>query len=137
MSGQTRGQKWLLIGFLGAIGLFFLYFLLFVASGKRLDPRYSRPRPADRISGSKAGFDGKLLLEKAQPFEFENLKMTYLGMADGKVVLDVVIIPLDAQYAYRHRIPRPLFGRPVRIAGRDMVVRSVDRNRLFLFLPSP
>ncbi len=137
MSRQTRGQKWLLIGFFGAIGLFFLYFLLFVAIGKRLDPRYWRPRPAGRISTSKAGFDGKLLLEKAQPFEFGDLKMTYRGMEHGKVVLDVVIIPLDAEYAYRHRIPRSLFGRPVRIAGRDMVVRSVDRNRLFLLLPSP
>lgn len=136
MSEQTRGQKWLLIGFFGAIVLFFLYFFLFVASGKKVDPRYSRMPPADRVPPSQAGFDGKLRLEKDQSFEFEALKLTYKGMKDGQVVLDVVIIPLDAAYAYRHHIPKSFFGRPVRVGGRDVVVRSVSRNRLYLSVSS-
>jgi len=132
MGEQTRGQKWLLIGFFGAITLFFLYFFLFVASGKQVDPRYSRIPSPDRVSLSKAGFDGKLRLEKDQPFEFEMLNLTYKGMKDGQAILDVVIIPLDATYAYRHRIPKALFGRPVRLGGRDVIVRSVNRKRLYL-----
>ena len=136
MSEQTRGQKWLLIGFFGAIALFFLYFILFVASGKKVDPRYSSVPLTDRVLPSQAGFDGKLRLEKDRPFEFETLKLTYKGMKDGQVVLDVVIIPLDAAYAYRHHIPKSLFGRPVRVGGRDIIVRSVSRNRLYLSVHS-
>lgn len=49
MGEQTRGQKWLLICFFGAIVLFFLYFILFVASGENVDSRYSRRPPSDRI----------------------------------------------------------------------------------------
>jgi hypothetical protein len=135
MSEQTRGQKWILIGFFGAIALFFLYFILFVASGEQVDPRYSRPHPGDGGSSSKAGFDGKLHLEKDQPLEYGELRLTYKGVDHGEAVLDVVILPLDSAYAYRHRIPKALHGRPVKIGGRDIIVRSVNRDRIFLSLP--
>lgn len=136
MGEQTRGQKWLLIGFFGAIVLFFLYFVLFVASGDKVDPRYSRRPPPDRIVLSREGFDGKLRLEKDQPLEFDNLKLTYKGMDRDRVVLDVAIIPLDAAYAYRHHIPKSLFDNPIRVAGTEFIVRSVTEKRLYLYLPA-
>ena len=132
MSEQARGQKWLLIAFFGAIALFFLYFILFVASGRQVDPRYARMGQGGRASSSTAGFDGKLRLEKDRPFEFEELRFTYKGLNDGQAVLDVIIIPLDATYAYRRHIPRSMFGKSLRIGGRDIVVRSASQNRLFL-----
>jgi hypothetical protein len=139
MNEQTRGQKWLLFGFFAAIGLFFMYFILFVASGKKVDPRYSRTLPADRFSSNKSVFEGKFVLEKDRPFKLGNLQMTYRGLETGEVVLDVVVIALDPNYAYRHYITKENIGVPVpiRIAGEQFSVRSASQNRLSLIQRSP
>lgn len=104
MRENTHGQRWVIISFFLVIGLFFLYFVIFIASGSH-DPAYSRYQKAvDRQIQAMASDDGRIVLPRDVEKTVGELRLTFRGIADGKITLDVVILALDSQYPYRHRI---------------------------------
>jgi hypothetical protein len=131
MFAQSRGRKMLLIGFFSAISLFFAYFIVLIAMGK-VDQRYSRKLPAIKKPAIESRLPGKLVLEKDQQRTFGKLKLTYRGLNSGSIILDVVLVELDPEYAYRHCIPQDTAAQGIRFAGAKFNVLSAGRNKLYL-----
>jgi hypothetical protein len=103
MRENTRGQRWVIISFFMAIGLFFLYFVIFIAKGAP-DPAYNRYRRSADNQNQVLIPDGRIVLTKDVEQALGGLRMTFRGISHGTINLDVVVIALDSQYPYRHRI---------------------------------
>lgn len=103
MRENTRGQRWVIISFFLAIGLFFLYFVIFIAKGAP-DPAYTRYRRAADSQSNVIIPDGRIVLTKDVEQAVGGMRLTYRGTSDGRINLDVIVVALDSQYPYRHRI---------------------------------
>jgi hypothetical protein len=103
MRENTRGQRWVIISFFMVIGLFFLYFVIFIARGAP-DPAYNRYKRAYDSQSESVGIDGRIVLPKDVEQTVDGLRLTFRGISHGTINLDVVVVALDSQYPYRHRI---------------------------------
>lgn len=103
MRESTRGQRWVIISFFMAIGLFFLYFVIFIAKGAP-DQAYNRYGRAADSQRQVMIPDGRIVLTKDVEQAVGGVRLTFRGTADGRINLDVVVVALDSQYPYRHRI---------------------------------
>ena len=104
MTRQELKRKWIVILFFSSLFLIFSYLLYYLTTGT-YDPSarrwVSRTEARDLIPQGAGNF----VLKKKQHTVTGNLKITYLGMAAGAILIDLVILDLDPVYAYRYRIP--------------------------------
>ena len=131
MTERTQGQKWLLTAFFTAIGLFFIYFIISVSKGN-VDPVYNRRPPGMPLRTDAPRTAGELVLHKDQPQTFGRLLLTYRGISNGDLVLDVVLLELDPDYPYRHRIPKNSAAQGFRMANTDFRILSAGPKKLSL-----
>lgn len=128
---NTRGQKWLIISFFSAIGLFFAYFIISIALD-RTDKTYSaRLESARRGAGSFVAGD-QVNLIKDQSLAVGKLRMTYRGRLKGALHLDLIFTDLDSDYAYTRKIPVKEAKSGFRISDHQFRAKSVSDERLRL-----
>ena len=101
---SSRKSKWLTFWFFLPSSLAMAYFAFYLTShastaAEGVDPANGTPY---RI---QAAIDGKLVLHKGQTRTVGKMKLTYQGLKDDRILLDVTLLDLDPGYAYRRDIP--------------------------------
>ena len=103
---KTNSYRWVAGLFFIAVTLFFTWSIYYLAVGQ-VDPAYYWPASQrrgvhpDRTRQTEQRF----LLLKDEATHLEDLIVTYRGIDDGKLILDVIIPQLDPHVSYLHRIP--------------------------------
>ena len=103
---RSRTNKWIAFWFFLPSSIAMAYFLSYLAM---FSPEQAESKP-------KSGNDGpyqivsappdRMILTKGIPLILDKVKLTYLGMDDDSVVIDVTIFDLDPHFAYRRTIPK-------------------------------
>ncbi len=87
--------------------VYFLFYLATFAAG-------ADNKTADSSRTAKAAYHivpasrDRLILTKGVPHTVDKVKLTYLGISDDALIIDVTILDLDPEYAYRREIPMPV-----------------------------
>jgi hypothetical protein len=62
----------------------------------------------------------KVVLQRDAPLRLDQVDIIYRGIENRKLRLDVIVLELDPQYAYRHAIALDEASRGFRLAGIDL-----------------
>ena len=105
MTEQTRSRKLVVFLFFSFIVAVFGFFTYAFVTNKYSDPRWSRLRevPTQKPVTPPKNGPYPLYIDKTQAVG--NLKITYRGIDAKAILLDLVILELDKDYAYHRRIP--------------------------------
>ena len=105
MTEQTRSRKLVVFLFFSFIVAVFGFFTYAFVTNKYSDPRWQRLRavPTSKPVAPPKNGPYPLYIDKEQTVG--NLKITYRGLESKTLLLDLVILELDQDYAYRRRIP--------------------------------
>ena len=105
MTEQTRSRKLVVFLFFAFIVAVFGFFTYAFVTNKYADPRWKRLRAVPAPTPVAPPINGPypLYVDKAQTIG--NLKITYRGIESKTLLLDLVILDLDKDYAYLRRIP--------------------------------
>jgi hypothetical protein len=128
---SDRRHKWLAILFFSVSGLVFGGSLYLIATGAA-----ASSEPTTRVLASAATALPyadepfvKITLLRDTRIRLGNLAITYRGVENDRLRLDVVVLDLDPQYAYRHAIALDEAGRGFRLAGTNLKLISARTAR--------
>ena len=103
---RSRTNKWIAFWFFLPSSIAMAYFLynlaMFSPEQAEVKPKSGNDGPYQIVSASP----GRVILTKGIPLILDKVKLTYLGMDDDSVVIDVTILDLDPHFAYRRTIPK-------------------------------
>ena len=116
--------------FFCSCGLFIAYCIHYLVT---LEPDLTRvAAAAPSVAAQQAGAPDQYVLVKGHPSAMGNLNIRYIGLEDDIILIDVTIMDLDPNYAYRHRISRDAAQNGFRIAGKAFKLLSVRDSVLKL-----
>ncbi len=72
----------------------------------------------------------RVILTRDIPRTIDNVKLTYIGMDADAVVIDVTILDLDPDYAYRRAIPKHIAAQGFKMAQQQYRLISAGESRL-------
>lgn len=128
---QSKVNKWSTLFFLVPSSLVLAYFVFYLAT---FTPSYVDKRaegsvtPVDLIAPTSPY---KIILVKGQPQIIGGkIELTYQGLDTGYVVIDITLLDLDRNYAYRRKIPKNVAHRGFQLAQRQYQLISANRTRL-------
>lgn len=130
---DNRKPKWLPILFFAISGLVFGTSLYLITAGAA-----AAPEPTTATVASAAAtlpfIDSdepriKIILKRDARLRLGNLDITYRGVEDRKLRLEVVVLDLDPQYAYRHAIDLAHASRGFRVGGVSLKLLSARDSR--------
>lgn len=104
MTEQTRSRKLVIFLFFSFIVAIFGFFTYAFVTQKYSDPRWARLRVVPTSQPVAPPKDGPYPLSIDKEQTVGNLKITYRGLESKTVLLDLVILELDQDYAYHRRI---------------------------------
>ena len=128
---NDRKQKWLPILFFSVSGLVFGISFYLITAGAVASPE---PTPATVASAANAlpytdEPQVKIVLQRGIRTRLGDLDITYRGVEDHKLRLEVVVLDLDPQYAYQHAIALDKADRGFRLAGIRLKLLSARDSR--------
>ena len=128
---QNRTPRWLTILFFSVSGLVFGTSLYLITTSATASPEPVEPTVASAANSLPYTDEAqvKITLQRDTRLRLRNLEITYRGVKDGKLRLDVVLLELDPQYAYRHAIALDTASRGFRLAGINLKLRSARNTR--------
>ncbi len=136
MTEQIKSRKWLSVLFFCSLGLFFSYFVYFIAT-EATDPVYNqRLEKIRKYRKPMLQPDGDLILARDHWETFEGLKITYRGMEAEMIIIDFVIMDLDRDYTYHHRITAGEAKHGFNLSDSRFMMESVNTLELRL-APGP
>jgi hypothetical protein len=125
-------EKILSVGFFFFCGLVFTYLVFkLISSDSPATPQLAQNQMVSAVTGKNTD---QWLLRKDQPLTMDDLKITYRGMVRGEILLDVTLLQLDTQYAYRRTVPEALAHRGVQLGQRFFKITTARSNYLKLVL---
>lgn len=130
MESNNR-QKWLSILFFSVSGLVFGISFYLITAGAVASPE---PMPATVASAANAlpyadEPQVKVVLQRDIRVRLGDLDITYRGVEDHKLRLEVVVLDLDPQYAYQHAINLEKANSGFRLAGIRLKLLSARDSR--------
>ena len=128
---HNRKQKWLPILFFSVSGLIFGFSLYLITAGAVASPE---PTPSTVASAANAlpysnEPQVKIVLKRDIRMRLGDLDITYRGVEDHKLRLEVVVLDLDPQYAYQHAIALEKANSGFRLAGIHLKLLSARSSR--------
>lgn len=114
-------HKWLTILFFTISGLVFgasLY--LITVSATPVDRPLEGAPPQFRAATDPDAPRVKVVLRRDAALRLDQVDIIYRGIENRKLRLDVIVLELDPQYAYRHAIALDEASRGFRLAGIDL-----------------
>ena len=130
MESNSR-QKWLSILFFSVSGLVFGISFYLITTGATASPE---PTPTTVASAANAlpyldEPQVKIVLQRNVQMRLGGLDITYRGVEDHKLRLEVVVLDLDPQYAYQHAIDLEKANSGFRLAGIRLKLLSARDSR--------
>ena len=128
---HNRRHKWLPILFFSVSGLVFGLSLYLITAGAAASPE---PTPSTVASAANAlPYTGeqqvRIVLKRDTRLRLGNLEITYRGVKDHKLRLEVVVLDLDPQYVYQHAIALERANDGFRLAGVHLKLISARNSR--------
>jgi hypothetical protein len=126
---RSRINKQINLWFFLLSGLAMAYFISYLT---KLDPQQVEAHPkAEQASYQIVpASPDRVILTKGIPRTIDNVKLTYQGMDDNDVVIDVTILSLDPQYAYRRTISKQIAMLGFSMAQQQYRLISAGSSRL-------
>lgn len=129
---RSRLNKWMTFWFFFPTSIAMVYFLFylstFAADAANMETGTSaKAKPAYQVTPA---FPDRVILTKGVPRTVDRIKLTYLGMDDDSLIIDVTILDLDPQYAYRRAIPRQVAELGFSLGQQQYRLISVGSSRL-------
>ena len=128
---KSNVHKWSTFFFLVPSSLALAYFVFYLATftPSYADARdYSSAAPVRLIAPTSPD---KIILVKGQTQTIGGkIELTYQGIDTGFVVIDITLLDLDRNYAYRRKIPKKVAQRGFQLAQRQYQLLSANGNRL-------
>jgi len=111
-----------------------LYFMLGTS-----DPEYywRSQSPTGPMDYTDAVLGERIVLEADRDCVMKKLNLVYRGVEEGRVLIEVTLLELDASYAYKHRIPIKKAKKGIQLGGRYFRLVSWGRSRISLELLVP
>ena len=129
---RTRQKKWLVVLFFGSICLLLSYFVYFIASGAT-DPAYGQwASTISQSTPTAMQTDDNYLLPLDQGLVIDGLEITYRGKSGPDIMLDLVILALDKEYAYRYKIPLKSAKKGFLLSRHPFKVVSINSQKVLL-----
>jgi hypothetical protein len=102
---RSRKNKRIAFWFFLPSSIAMAYFLFNLASFAAEQPE-AQPKAGHATYRIIPASPDRVILTKGIPRTIDKVRLTYLGMDDDSVVIDVTILDLDPDYAYRRMIPK-------------------------------
>ena len=130
MENSSR-QKWLSILFFTVSGLVFGISFYLITAGAVASPEPTPATVASAINVLPYADEPqvKIVLQRDIRMRLGDLDITYRGVEDQKLRLEVVVLDLDPQYAYQHAIALDRAGDGFRLAGIRLKLLSARDSR--------
>lgn len=128
---QSKVHKWSTFFFLLPSSIVLAYLVFYLAT---FTPSYADARPS--TSAATAGLIApaahkNIILVKGQTQTIGGkIELTYQGLDTGSVVIDITLLDLDRNYAYRRKIPKRVAHHGFQLAQRQYQLISANRSRL-------
>mgnify|MGYP000055993844 CR=1 FL=1 len=128
-------SKWLNFCFFSITGFCFVSLVYYLVT--------FTPDPANKfgVATATAGTSvpqstapDSIYLKRGKMQSIDGLQITYRGIEAGALLIDVTLIDLDPDYAYRRRIPRNTALQGFQMASRHFKLLSINRFGLKLSL---
>lgn len=123
-------HRYLTVVFFLGCGLFVTYCVYYLVNPP------SSPHSAPAITASakvqKAKTSADCVFVRGQANAVDNLELRYVGLEKDIILIDVTIVDLDPEYAYRHRIPKKSARNGFQVAGKSFKLLSVNDSVLKL-----
>lgn len=128
---KSNVHKWSTFFFLVPSSLVLAYFVFYLAT---FTPSYANARAYSSTAPVRLvapASPDKIILVKGQTQTIGGkIELTYQGMDTGFVVIDITLLDLDRNYAYRRKIPKKVAHHGFRLAQRQYQLISANGNRL-------
>jgi len=126
-----RTKKWLPILFFTVSGLVFGISFYLIVAGAAASPEPTSPAVASAVNALPYTEEPliKIVLKRDIRMRLGDLDITYRGVEDHKLRLDVVVLDLDPQYAYQHAITLEKANSGFRLAGIHLKLLSARSSR--------
>jgi hypothetical protein len=137
-----RGSRGVAILFFTMVIALFGYFIYFLVTGNT-DPAYYWQQPANRepvplrtsdptSKSVAAALNNRLILLRNEAQTIGKLRITYLGIADKRLLFDVNLLDLDPNFAYRYAIPLAQSKKRFRIAENYFQAKATSNSKVRL-----
>lgn len=129
--GEERRPKWLPILFFVITGVIFATTIYLITVGASASNRLTNAAVASAVNALPYPDEPRILitLKRDTRQRMGKLDIIYRGVEDRKLRLDVFVLDLDPDYAYRHAIALDKANRGFRIGGVRMELRSAWDSR--------
>ena len=132
---ETKKRRWLIILFFTVLTVLFSSFIYFGYKGP-IDPRYRR-RLEETVQQYRKEASAKkdtinVVLSKGQKRQIGNIILGYRGIEKDALLIDVVILELDPQTTYPHKIPTSKKKQEVRLGGQPFKIVSAGKSTIQL-----
>lgn len=109
--------------------LYFLFYLATFAAGAA-NKEAAFAGKESRTYRTAPAWSDSVILTKGVPETVEGARLTYQGIDDDILIIDVTILALDPQYAYRRTIPRRTAELGFSLNEQQYRLISAGRSRL-------
>lgn len=124
---ESKQPKWGTLLFFLPTSLVMAYFVFYLATFNGTDA-HAQSFSQSKTNTYKAPNPAKFTLTKGQTTTLERMELTYQGLESEKVVIDITLLDLDPNYAYRRVIPR--HSSKIRLAQKNFRILSATASRL-------
>ena len=132
---ETRKRRWLIILFFTVLTVLFVSFIYFGFKGP-IDPRYRR-RLEEAVQQYRKQADAKkdtinVVLSKGKTRQIGNIVLGYRGIENDTLLIDVIILELDPEMTYPHKIPSSKKKQEIRLGGQPFKIISAGKSSVHL-----
>ena len=125
----VRMNKWAAFWFFLPSSLALAYFVFYLTTFTPQDAKAVTAKGTRSFQIVPASPE-RVVLSKGLPRKVDGITLTYLGIEADAVVIDVTILALDPDYAYRRKIPRDIAESGFQIAQQGYRLVSARDARL-------
>ena len=129
--GTEHKHKWLTILFFSVSGVVFgaSLYLITVSAAPVDRPASAAAAPRVQTVVDPDASRVNVVLQRDAPLRLDQVDIIYRGVENRKLRLDVIVLELDPQYAYRHAIDLDEARRGFRLAEIDLQLLAARNAR--------
>ena len=127
---QKRVNRWAAFWFFLPSSIALAYFVYYLSTFTPEAAAVPTARAQDAPYRIVPASPDRVILSKGTPQTIGNIRLTYMGIQADAVVIDVTILDLDPDYAYRRSIPTQVAEQGFSIAQQWYRLTSAGSSRL-------
>ncbi len=127
---KERTNKWLAVGIFLPTTLIFAFFIYYLATFLLNPPVPQSERAEGKFTVATPMPSGKVVLTKGQLVALGNVHLVYQGLDSDAIVLDVTLLAMDPDYAYRRRITKQMAKQGFHVDQQRFKLVSANGSRL-------